>query len=50
MKVKGVADTTIVGGKVVWRDNQLLLDGIRGQYIPRTPHGYAYERIAVLDH
>ena len=49
MKVKGVAETTISGGRVVYSDGKVHSKPGSGKYIGRETNGFVYERIGPLD-
>jgi dihydropyrimidinase len=49
MKVKGLAQTTISGGRVVFNEGVLTSTPGQGKYVAREAYGFAYERIPALD-
>lgn len=49
MKVKGVAETTISGGRIVYSDGKVHSKPGSGKYIGRESYGFPYERIPALD-
>ena len=49
MRVKGLTQTTISGGRVVYDEGVIKSTPGSGKYIGREMHGFAYERIPALD-
>jgi dihydropyrimidinase len=47
MKLQGVAEVTISRGRVVWENNNIVLDEHlgKGQYIPRQPFAHAFDSV-----
>jgi dihydropyrimidinase len=45
MRVKGLTETTISGGRVVYHEGVVTSKPGSGKYIPRENYGFAYERI-----
>jgi dihydropyrimidinase len=43
LEVKGVVVHTFAGGRHVWADGDLRAEAGAGRYLPRAPHGPAYE-------
>lgn len=51
MKVNGINEMTMVGGKIVWQKEKFteeMKPGL-GKFVARTPFGYPFERIDELD-
>jgi dihydropyrimidinase len=49
LRVKGLAQTTISGGRVVYNEGVVTSQPGSGRYIGRGTYGFAYERIAPRD-
>lgn len=49
MKVTGVADVTVTGGRVVWEDGKFNSTPGSGRYVSREPFGYTFERVKKYD-
>ena len=49
MKVKGLTQTTISGGRIVFEDGVLKSQPGSGKFVPRENYGFAYEKIPALD-
>jgi dihydropyrimidinase len=49
MRVKGLTQTTISGGRVAYDEGAILSKPGQGRYIGRENYGYAYERIAARE-
>ena len=49
MRVKGLAQTTLSGGRIVYNEGVITSKPGSGRYISRDTHGFAYERIPARD-
>ena len=49
LKVKGLAETTIAGGRVVFDHGVSTSTPGSGRFVSRNPYGFAYERIPLRD-
>lgn len=49
LKVKGLTQTTLVGGRVVYHDGVVKSNPGSGKYVGREAYGYSYEKIPALD-
>ncbi len=49
MKVKGLTQTTIAGGRVVFEDGVVKSTPGSGKYVGREVYGHVYDRIPALD-
>ena len=49
MKVKGLVQTTIVGGRVVYEDGVVKSSPGSGKYVGRDNYGFVYEKIPAQD-
>jgi dihydropyrimidinase len=45
LRVKGLTQTTISGGRVVYNEGVVTSKPGSGRYIPRENYGFAYERV-----
>lgn len=49
MKVKGLTQTTISGGRIAYEDGVVKSTPGSGKFVARETYGYPYERIPALD-
>lgn len=49
MRVKGLTQTTISGGRIAFDEGKILSKAGQGRYIGRENYGFAYERIPARD-
>lgn len=49
MEMHGVAEVTISRGKIVWRNNELIVEQGSGRYVPRAPFGMVFDTVKQRD-